>query len=362
MLAVEVGTVTVGPMRGTGDSTGRVTIKEVAAAAGVSPTTVSHTLSGKRRVDPETRARVVETADRLGYRANRTARALRAGGTSTIAFMLPDQAAGTVDGEIELREMLDLEYYMRIASAAATTAFGEGHALLLTPRVEDRAQLDALGFDGAIVCDPVRNDRRLRQLDAAGIPAVTIERELGQPEHRWYVAGDNRQNMRRLLDHLEAVGARRIALLSTVGDWAWAAESEEAFTDWSAERGLTPVIEPTSLRDLERSAYERTTELLARDPRPDAIVALGADYPSGVLRAARDRGLQVPRDLLVAAGIDGGNVRHSHPPVTAIDLQPGLQGEAAARLLIARLRGEDIPRPCTTPSLLHVRASTTPGG
>jgi len=336
-----------------------VTIKEVAAAAGVSPTTVSHTLSGRRRVDPDTRARVIETADRLGYRANRTARALRAGGTTTIAFMLPDQAADNADGEVELREMLDLEYYMRIASAAARTAFEHRHSLLLTPRVDDRAPLAALDFDGAIVCDPIRGDRRLRQLEALGIPAVTIERELGQPEHRWYVAGDNRQNMRRMLDHLEAVGARRIALLSAAGDWAWAAESEEAFTDWSAERGLQPLIEPTSLRNLERSAYERATELLERDERPDAIVALGADYPSGVLRAARDRGLTVPRDLLVAAGIDGSNVRHSHPPVTAIDLQPDLQGAAAARLLIARLRGEDVPRPCTTPSLLHVRASTT---
>lgn len=347
-------------MRGARETAARVTIKDVATAAGVSPTTVSHTLTGRRRVDPETRERVLAAARRLGYRANRTAQALRAGGTSTIAFMLPEQAAGSVDDEVEMREMLDLEYYMRIASAAATTAFEHGHGLLLTPRVEDRAQLDALAFDGAIVCDPVRGDRRLRQLEAAGIPAVTIERELGQPEHRWYVAGDNRQNMRRLLDHLEAVGARRIALLSAVGDWSWAAESEEAFTDWSAERDTTPLIEQTSLRDLERSAYERTLELLARPERPDAIVALGADYPSGVLRAARERGLQVPRDLLVAAGIDGGNVRHSHPPVTAIDLQPGLQGAAAARLLIARLRGEDPPRPHTTPSLLHVRASTTP--
>lgn len=353
------GRLPFGLMRRATDTTGRVTIKEVAAAAGVSPTTVSHTLSGKRRVDPDTRARVIETADRLGYRVNRTARALRAGGTSTIAFMLPDQAAATADDELELREMLDLEYYMRIASAAATTAFENRHALLLTPRAEDRAQLAALDFDGAIVCDPTHDDRRLRQLEKLGIPVVTIERELGQPQHRWYVAGDNRQNMRRLLDHLEAVGARRIAMLTVAGDWAWAAESAEAFTDWSAERGLQPLIEPTSLRDLERSAYERTAALLDRDPRPDAIVALAADYPSGVLRAARERGVQVPRDLLVAAGIDGGNVRYSHPPVTAIDLQPDLQGAEAARLLIARLRGEDVPRPSTTPSLLHVRESTT---
>ncbi len=255
-------------MRAASSTTARVTIKHVATAAGVSPTTVSHTLTGKRRVDPATRERVLAAADRLGYRANRTAQALRAGGTSTIAFMLPEQAAGSVDDAVELREMLDLEYYMRIASAAATTAFENGHGLLLTPRVEDRAQLDALGFDGAIVCDPVRDDRRLRQLEAAGIPAVTIERELGQPEHRWYVAGDNRQNMRRLLDHLEAAGARRIALLSTVGDWAWSAETEEAFTDWSAERGRQPLIEPTSLRGMERSAYERTVALLVGDTPP----------------------------------------------------------------------------------------------
>ncbi|ADB53146.1 LacI family DNA-binding transcriptional regulator [Conexibacter woesei] len=331
----------------------RVTIRDVAAAAGVSVTTVSHSLNGKGAVDPATRARVKQVAAQLGYRASRAAQALRAGRSGTIAFVIP-----SVGAVAEEREMLSLDYYMQLASAAARVAFTRRHPLLLPPPIETLDDLRELGVDGAILCDPARDDPRIALFEELGLPIVTIERDLGRPDHRWYVEGDNRGNMRLLLDHVAAAGGRRIALLSADSTWSWSADNEQAYRAWCEEHERTPIVEPTSLRHLETSAYDRACALLDRPDRPDAIIALAERYATGVVRAARERGLRIPQDLLVAGGIDSHQAAEGDPPITAIDLQPELQGAAAAALLVALTEGERPEAPRIVPSRLRVRAST----
>src|SRR5919197_4659813 len=96
----------------------RVTIGDVARSAGVSPTTVSHALNGKGVVRPATRARVLRTAQRLGYLPNSAARNLRSGRTATLGMMFPrEQFSG-------------VEYYLQLASAAAQAAFARDHGVL----------------------------------------------------------------------------------------------------------------------------------------------------------------------------------------------------------------------------------------
>ena len=135
-------------------SKGRVTIRDVAAAVGLSPTTVSHALNGKGRVDPATRDRVAKTAKQLGYRPDRTARRLRSGRSGAIALLLP-----FVERDIARDEMLALDYYMHLARAAAQAAFVRGHPMLLTPPLRDIDDLRDLGVDGGVVCDPAPTTR-----------------------------------------------------------------------------------------------------------------------------------------------------------------------------------------------------------
>ncbi|MGX6447763.1 LacI family DNA-binding transcriptional regulator, partial [Patulibacter sp. S7RM1-6] len=220
----------------------RATIRDVAAAAGVSPTTVSHALNGKGSVDPATRDRVVAAADELGYRPSRAARALRAGRTGTVALLLPEIQPD--DGE---QPALALDYYMRLAAAAARAAAARRHPLLLAPAPRTPGELADLGVDGAIVVDPGTEDPRIGLLLRAGLPVVSIERDLGRPEHRAYVHGENAATVRGLLDHLAGAGATRIAMLGTAADWAWAHESEDAYRAWCAERGARPVLARTAL-------------------------------------------------------------------------------------------------------------------
>jgi DNA-binding LacI/PurR family transcriptional regulator len=333
--------------------TRRRTIRDVAAAAGVSPTTVSHALNDKGHVDPATRERVVAVASELGYRPSRAARALRSGRTGVIALLLPE-----LDAADDEQPALGRDYYMRVTASAARTAFAGHHPLLLTPSPESPAALDQLAVDGAIVVDPSHRDPRVGLLLGAGLPVVSIERDPGRPEHRSYVHGDNRRATRELLDHLRDAGAQRIAMLSLDEDWAWATDSEEAYRSWSAEHGRTATVVRTDLRGSGRTAEERTRELLGGPDPPDAVFALAEGWATAALRAARGRGLAVPEDLLIASGTDSADARAADPPITSIDLQPDRQGAAAATLLVGLLEGREPADPVALPTALLRRAST----
>lgn len=335
------------------DSSRPVTIRDVAALAGVSPTTVSHALNGKGRVAPETRERVFAAAERLGYRASRAGRALRTRRSGTIAF-----SVGWLQASGDESEWLGLDLYMQQASAATRAAFAHDVSVLLSPPITTERELRALGVDGGIICDPLRSDLRVSLFEALDLPVVTIERLPGRPEHRWYVRAENEASTRELLDHLAEAGAERIAMLRFDADMAWARETEAAYLEWCAERGREPLVMPTSVESLENSAYRSACRLLDGPDPPDAFFASAERFASGVLLAAHERGLRVPEDLLVATGIDSHDAREAAPPVTAVDVQPVLQGALAAELLIALIKGEEVEAPVTTPYKFHVRAST----
>src|SRR3954453_21147328 len=121
-------------------SNARITIRDVAAAVGLSPTTVSHALPGKGRGDPAPRERGAETAQQLGYRPARTARRLRSGRSGAIALLLP-----FVEPDIARDEMLALDYYMHPGGSAAGAALGRAHPGPPTPPLRDVDDLHDLG-------------------------------------------------------------------------------------------------------------------------------------------------------------------------------------------------------------------------
>jgi DNA-binding LacI/PurR family transcriptional regulator len=332
--------------------TPRPTIRDVAKAAGVSVTTVSHALSGKGRVDPETRALVARVVRELGYRANRHAQGLRLGRSGAIALLLP------VRVDVRSDEALSLDFYMRLASAAAAEAFSREQALMLLPPAVVTTGLRALGLDGGIVVDPSPHDPRVSLLAGHGLPVVTIERDLGRPDDPWYVAGETDASTRQVLDHLRAQGARRICLLVPQSDWGWTAATLSAYDSWVREHDVPRLVVPVSMRSAEESAFQATGRLLAERTPPDAIFVAASRFIHGVQRAARDAGRRVPDELLIAAGVDSVHAREGDPPVTALDLHPERQAEAAVEMLLARLDGGEPTAPRTIPVTLLQRAST----
>ena len=330
----------------------RTTIRDVAAAAGVSPTTVSHALNGKGRIDPRTRAQIQRTADRLGYQANRIARGLRSGRYGVQALWLPtEQDPASSDA-------LLLDYYMRLASAMTKAFFTRGDVVMLIPPVGSSEKLVPLPTDGAIVVEPTDDDPRLTTLRRLDIPTVTIERNPVDPDDPWCVASDTGDEMETLLEHLDSEGAERIALLVPEAMGAWSKEQREAYGSWTERHGRVGLARSVSMNSAYESADRTVRSLLRSHPRPDAIVIGAERFVPGTMHAVAGAGLSVPGDLLVAVAVDGNHARSSAPPLTAVDLQPERQAVAAAELLWRRLDGEEPQGQRTIPVILKVRESS----
>ena len=229
--------------------------------------------------------------------------------------------------------------------------------MLLPPTIVQTG-LRGFAFDGGIVVDPSPHDPRVSLLTEHGLPVITIERDLGRPGDRWYVASEADANTHQVLDHLAARGAQRICLLVPQNDWGWATETLRAYESWVRNHDAPALIVPVSMQPGEESAFLATRRLLDMPAPPDAVFVVAARFIRGVLRAAAATGRRIPEDLLVAAGVDSVQAREGDPPVTALDLHPEHQAEAAVEMLLARLDDRQVKTPRSIPATLRLRAST----
>jgi DNA-binding LacI/PurR family transcriptional regulator len=332
----------------------RITIHELAKLCEVSATTVSHTFTGKRRVEPATRLRILKMAKELDYQPSRVAQALRSSRTGVIALILP-----FIEGESRhSQEFLGLDYYMKLSTAAASASMQHDYPLMLIPGSKATDDLQSLSVDGVIICDPDENDRHIQVCDAIGMPFVTIGRDIRRGEHVNYVCSDSGSNTRQMLDHMHSSGAQRITLLASKSRSSWSKESEQAYIDWCLEVGSEPVVDRASLRNPQASAKVVANTILNRKARPDGVLALEEIHGLAFIQVAQELGWRFPQDMLLAVGIDSSQARYSTPPLTAIDILPERQGAAAVEMLLSLLRGEVPTSPITIPARLNIREST----
>lgn len=327
----------------------RSTIVELARAAGVSPTTVSHAFSGRRYVDPETKARIVALADKMGYRANPRARRLRTGGAGIIALAssMPFAiAAGPAR----------LGFLMEIAAAAAVTALSRHLALCLVPPLEPDSNLDALEVDGAIIVEPTSDDRLLEFFSARGVPVVSIGRAPGRDDIP-SVDIQSTATARLMLEHLGA-NNRRVGLITGEQRRNSYIETEAVYAAFAAENGYTPVALRVNESGGEGEAAAIAETLLRGNPDIDALCAPVDAFATGVLTAARSLNRSVPLGLRLATRYDGMRAKLSVPQMTAVNLHLDQVAEAAIDLLIAVMEGKDPERRPIAPPLLVVRESS----
>ncbi|MEU6737787.1 LacI family DNA-binding transcriptional regulator [Streptosporangium sandarakinum] len=332
----------------------RATIRDVAREAGVSVTTVSHALNGKGTASEETRRKVLAVAERLAYRAHPMARGLRRGRTGVLGLdMRPLDAIGSYIPE-------GVDYFVRFAGAAAVTALDHGLGLMLVPDLtRSDVSRAALGVDGYVIGDPMRDDPVLTRLLDASVPVVTVGRDPGRPDFTDWVGTDDARETERMLDLLRSRGARRVAFLAGTDDNAWNVDAELAYREWTARHAMPARIlrvPEAAGEDGGRDAARRL--LTGAGERPDAVHCQTGRHASGVLAEALRLGVAVPEDLFVTAGSDAQQTRIASPAITALDLAPEESGRAAVELLIARLNGEPATGPVVVPAQLYVRAST----
>jgi len=309
-----------------------VTITEVAALAGVSPTTVSHVLSGKRLVAAETQGRVHEAIRELGYRPNHVARSLRTRRSHMIAVVVPD---------------VTNTFYSVLTRGLADTVDGQGYGTYVcnTDGLLEReaAFLDDMvdrGADGIVLAAvDVASVGALKPADL-GVPVVCVGGGLDHPRVD-VVTIDDEQGSYEVTRHLLRRNVERVAMIQ--GRTESGATRIAGFARALAEAGRavddTLMVTGDWTRRGGRDAMKR---LLAQPEqvRPDAVFCANDLMAIGAIDALREAGLAVPEDVAVAGFDDVDVATIVHPPLTTV-LNPAYAiGVNAGRLLVSRLSGE----------------------
>ncbi|MFE9448134.1 LacI family DNA-binding transcriptional regulator [Streptomyces sp. NPDC006739] len=324
------------------------TIRDVAERAGVSKSLVSLVLRGSGQVRAEKREAVLLAARELGYRPNAAARSLSEQRTRTVGVLLDDLRnpwfVDLLDGLNSLLHAAGLR--MLLADARLNRRLGDD---LTGPFAE-------LGVDGLVVVGTLPDAGGLAAL-ARRMPVVVAGAREPELPGVDVVAGDDEHGARLVTEHLLGLGHRRIAHLA--GHGAVGELRRRGFEAVMREHGAEALVEPGDMT--EEGGYRATVRLLSRPDRPTAVLAVNDMTSVGVLSAAEELGLRVPRDLSVTGYDNTSIARLRHVWLTTVDTAPHEVGRRAARCLLDRLDGRGGPATLRLAApALEIRGTTAP--
>ncbi|WP_148239458.1 LacI family DNA-binding transcriptional regulator [Ruania zhangjianzhongii] len=314
---------------------GRATIIDVAQAAGVSTSTVSHVVNGTRRVTDGTRRRVQAALDATGYTQNASARAMRRSRTDSIGLVVSDS------GEPAFRDMV---------TGIEAVASEEGFVLLLADSAEDpQAELRAVDVLQSRRVDALILARASGSLPAAldrpreqGTPVVLIDRL--SPAGVDQVGVENASATRTLVTHLLEQGHRRIGMVAGDLDVPTLRERAEGYHAAIEAAGLT--VDPDLIwrgDGRPEGSARIVAERMSAHDRPTALVTASSPMTVGALRALDTLGLVVPGDVAMVAFDTLPHADLMRTSVTAAG-QPAVSvGREAMGMVLRRLRQPDAP-------------------
>jgi DNA-binding LacI/PurR family transcriptional regulator len=339
----------------------RPNLAAVAALAGVSASTASLAFSGAGPVSDATRARVLAAAETLHYAGpDPRGRSLRRGRSGIVGVVIEDRLSDA------FRDPMNIAMLDGIADETGSA----GLALLLLTDTGGAADISVAPMDAVVLIGcSTRLDQSVVTLRQRGIPVVAIE--AAPMEEVVGIDLDNRDATRRGAQHLRDLGHERVALVTlpldpdhTRGALDPGREAaSSAFTATERILGAREVFPDAggmvAAGSLIEEGERAARELLAADQRPTAIIAQSDLLAVGVIRAAEELGLRVPRDLSVL-GFDGARIDGLEPHRLTTLRQPAVEkGRAAGRAILASLAGEP-PTPAAFTSELVVGTTTGP--
>jgi LacI family transcriptional regulator len=315
----------------------RATSKDVAARAGVSRTTVSFVLNDVRHanISDETRQRVLQAAETLGYVPHAAARALAGGKTGTIGLLLRPLRMASVDAFLHqlihglMAVCLERGYRLLVETAAPSSP-PESYLHM----VRDN-QIDALVVLGIYEEDPA-----LTSIIASGFPVVLVG-HFDDPIAR-IVFTDNRVGIASAVDHLLTLGHRRFGFIHFVPLPTIPDEPRlDGYVRALAAAGIP--LEPGLVLGggfSAASGYAAMRHILSSGNPPTALVAGNDTIAIGAMTAIREAGLRIPNDVAVTGYDDIPMARFAVPPLTTVGLPTHDMGRAAGELAIAAIEGD----------------------
>lgn len=331
------------------------TLLDVAKRAGVSTATVSKVLSNTPYFTPETRQKVMQAVEELGYIPNLAARALSSGKTRIIAVVFPYLYDTIFTDPLVLRILEGIESECR----------KRGYNMLLsTPKLTARGvdvhyrQLIQSGYiDGVIALDHVPNASAIEPTLKKGIPAVAI----GYYPTQYSVQSDDLSGASQMMQHVTGLGHQRIGIIDVPENLHYSIQHRLAgLRAGVGASGLDFDAMPREEGDFSNTSGSAcAARLLARNPDLTAIICLNDRMAMGAIQYARTIGRDVPKHLTVVGYDDIPMAAAFSPPITTVDQQAPELGHASARMLFDVLDGGS-PDPVVLPTYLVVRQSSAP--
>lgn len=322
----------------------RATITDVARNAGVSLSTVSRVMNGNATVDPALAARVRATAAELGYTASPLARSLVLGRTQTVAVVVPDLANPT---------------FQAILRGVSHAAGQDGYHVLIADSAEQVDEERVLAVetrrrtDGVILCAPRIAQDELAPLLSALSPVVVVNR--ARQDAAPVVAADYGSALGELVEHLYALGHRRIVFLAGLARSASYAARMTALEAAQHAHADLEVIHVASGVDFDSGA-SAVDDVIAAGPT--AVLAFNDLVAMGLMSALADQGVRVPDDISVAGFDDIPFARYTTPPLTTAAVPAAELGERAWRAMHALLVGTEPESLAVLQAHIAVRGST----
>jgi LacI family transcriptional regulator len=322
----------------------RATVADVARLANVSMMTVSRAINHSPGVSEETRIRILQIAEEIGYRPSQIARGLATRRSTTIGLLVPD---------------VSNPFFAQMARGAEDAAFEQGYSLFLINSAEDhrreQAALDALWqqeIDGAILCSARLSLDALRTYINRFPAVVLVNRDLYlQVSNTDTINVDDRQGARQAVEHLFEIGKRKIAYIAGPET---SVSSERRLQGYRSalqmhrlpsESGWVSHCAPTT--DGGRVA---ALDLFQRVPEVDGIFCFNDLTALGVLQACREAGRSVPKRVAVIGADDIQMASLITPRLTTLRTDPHWIGSQAISLLMQRIH-----EPALAPQALVVQ-------
>ena len=327
------------------------TIKDVASHAAVSVATVSAVINQNKYVSPELMQRVHASIATLGYQRNSFARGLKTQVSHCIGLIVPD---------------ITNPFYTNIARGVEDVAHAHNYSLILGNTDEDPEKekkylqlLESKQADGLIIAVTDRSYPYLQSLPIHNLALVGIDRslfDLGVDT----VLVENKEGASNAVEHLLALGHRRIGLLTGVRGIAPTEERLLGYTETLTKHGIS--IDPSLIattRPRVDGGEHGALQLLTRENRPTALFTMDGTMVIGALQTVARLGLRCPEDIALVCFDDFAWASVMRPRLTVVDQPTYDIGQQSARLLFDRLQNrERAPIEIRLPTQLIVRESS----
>ncbi len=307
-----------------------VSLKDISKACGVSIATVSKALNDHSDISKETKERIKEVADKLGYHPNAAAQALKTNRSNNIGVLFVDEA----------NSGLTHDYFSHVLDSFKKAAEKEGFDITFIngdrTRNNNMSYLSHAiyrGFDGVVIACVEFSDPEVDELIKSNIPVVTIDHSF---YNRIAIVSDNIKGIRELVTYVYEQGHRKIAYVYGMENTAVTQSRLTSFYNTLQDLDVSipdSYMVPSPYRNTDK-AFEATLKLLDL-PDPPTVILYSDDFAAfGGMNAIRSRGLRVPEDISIA-GYDGIELaRRISPRMTTIVQNTDKIGRTAASKLI----------------------------